>query len=211
MSVLTFDKSSSDFARLKTAFARAEREAVEEREAVDVSHLLHQDLDAFHVHYKDGGNAFQFHCRNICVLPLGWNSGRAVQIARFCRAFATYFVWEQDTKIVCALLDVPKKLVHSRPMIMDDINSGVTYRNQNTIILWRGGHDFGKVLIHEMIHLMANDTDEADTEAHALDLHCMTLANTYDEYLSIKEKQIQKSLALAEKMRGVDAGTTKWV
>ena len=91
---------------------------------------------------------------------------------------------------------------------MDDINSGVTYRNQNTIILWRGGHDFGKVLIHEMIHLMANDTDEADTEAHALDLHCMTLANTYDEYLSIKEKQIQKSLALAEKMRGVDAGTT---
>ena len=94
---------------------------------------------------------------------------------------------------------------------MKDINSGVTYLDEGLIILWRLDHDLWKTLIHELTHLMAQDRNEADTEARALDMWCMYRAESYAAYLILKQQQIERSRETARKMRTVDAGLTNAV
>jgi len=208
MSALSFE---SNFYKLKRAFKEAENPIKRPVSAAPVRELVRRSLESFHVTYNTDGNAVQYVCSNVCCVDCSGDSHRAEECARLCRAFAIFFGFKQKATIFLALQESPKILAHNRPLTMEMINSGVTYATSNMIIIWRFDHDFWKVVIHELIHLMALDTDEADTEAHALDLHCMVLSNTYEDYISLKAKQIKRSQDLAFRMKRVSAGTTNAV
>ena len=75
---------------------------------------------------------------------------------------------------------------------MRGINSGVTFTTERLIILWRYDDDFIKTLMHECVHLMNEDVDEASTEAKALLLYTMYVSDSFDTFTSLFAKQIKK-------------------
>lgn len=216
MSAIVFGTQSqtteNKFNRLKRAQQQAEREQVLIRRDAPgeaVCRDTRARLEPFRVHFiVDEDNVVELACNNVRVLTLSSIHSGDPECARFARTIAIYFNYTKPVEIRLALLERPKTLAHNRSMTMDDINSGVTYRSENLIILWRYDRDFWKVFTHEMVHLTANDSDEADTEARALDLWCMYRTRSYEEYQALKREQMALSRRTAEKMLGADGGST---
>ena len=172
----------------------------------DLRALLAQ-LDAFHVDYTFVQPTYGIRLHNVTVFKACTIGPQPAYVAQYAELIARIFNYTANFRIVLCLTEQPKKLVHSRAITMNDINSGVSLPG-NTIILWRYDRDFVKLLIHECIHLMRGERDEARTEALALLVHSMLHARTFAEFERTNAAQAHKSDELAERVLRVDAGDT---
>jgi hypothetical protein len=93
-----------------------------------------------------------------------------IRVASFVASAAAFFAYSERATVVLALAAKKKVLVRSRPLRMSDVNGGVTFLDERLVIVWRFDADFWKVLLHELVHLMTGDTDEARVEATALSM-----------------------------------------
>ena len=219
MSVLSFQEPAHSrehvFHRLKQAQLQAVRTPVVRHRlhaAADVCRDTRTRLERLGVFFTvDPEYVFQMTCGNVRVTTMSRIHAGDMHLARFAQTFALYNGYTKPVDIRFALKSQPKVLSHRRPLTVNDINSGVSYSGEGIIILWRFDHDFWKVFIHEMNHLMGRLNNEAVAEACALDLWCMYRAHTYKQYLTLRQSQVKVSQGVAIAMHTSDPGTTNAV
>lgn len=144
-------------------------------------------------------------CRTVSVSDFARNTDA---VARFCACAAHLFGYKQAFTVILALAPQRKILAFDRPLTRNDVNSGVTLKDERMVIIFRDDADFFKTLLHELIHLMGNEMDEARTEFGAILIHCMMKTHTFAEYEALLKAQQQRSSVLSDAVQATDAGNT---
>jgi len=155
------------------------------------------------------GSAVHATCDRVTVVCLSKEmSDRACEIAQYVACICRLWRYTKPVKIIVAARRASKVVSFRRPLVMDDINSGVTYHKDGTIIMFRSDPDFWKVLCHECIHLCRGEDDEAKTEFEALLVHTMVVSSDWGDFTRRFDEQKRRSRANSDVLRHVHPGDT---
>ena len=203
----------STYARMAAARTAAEQAVLSEGHAGEGAASLCEDVQRRLSQLGVGGvPSTAGERRAVCgvatCISLSEEGPSPSQCARLCQAMALLHNYRQPFTVVLALKSQPKVLAHGRPLTRRDINSGATYQDERLVLMWRWDPDFWKVLLHELTHLMAGTSDEAGTEARALDLHCALRASSEADYAARVRAQRERLRLLSARVGRTDVGDT---
>lgn len=130
------------------------------------------------------------------------------EVAEYVARAKVLWAYAGPVTIALAMAPAPKKFPFDRALTMQDINSGVTYRDEGLIIIFRDDADFWKVVMHECIHLFCGERDEAITECKALLAHTMVNSTNWADFQTKLGRQLALSRANRSMLDRADAGAT---
>ena len=140
--------------------------------------------------------------------PYGNERSGVASVAKHAALMARHYGYCRDFTVALALIRRSKTLPHVAPVSIHDINGGVTFINEQLVVVWRDDPDFWKVLTHELVHLFTQDVDEARVEATALRMWCALESTNETEYSTMLKRQIAKTARNAERVARTAAGKT---
>ena len=132
-------------------------------------------------------------------------------IAKRQQSYERKLSWNSATAYVVFVLVVFTALKFAWDARVDAIKSETsekTLENERLVVLWRDDVDFWKVLVHELVHLMTRDSDEARVEATAQRLWCALRSASEEAYEAQMRLQIRLTRLNAERVAKTAAGRT---
>ena len=195
-----------------TDVRRAVENPISDKRRAEICGIVRAQLDEFRVQYEVNPKTMRSFStgRTTCICASNNDVKLIKDVAGYTERTRRLWMDERDVTIVLALSPRDKCVrFGDNETKMEDVNSGVTLPRERLIILFRWeDYDFWKVLQHELIHLCRGTKNEAETEANALVVHTMIVADDRADFRRRMAVQMKVSADNERLLSGANVGTT---